>query len=86
MTGRLSVLAVVLGLAGCTGLGAGTATVAAPEERESAALYLWSKRGMDAGELARVYCLQGSSRERRWMRESFEHHAVPAKVTIECPE
>lgn len=75
-----------LGLAGCSALGLGAVSTLAPEERESLAVYVWTKRGADAGELARVYCQMGSARERRWMRESFEHHALPARVTITCPE
>jgi hypothetical protein len=82
---RIGLLLVVVGLAGCSLTGGGAASVGAPEERESANIYVWFKRGADAGELARAYCLQGSKRERYVMRDSFEHHASPAKVTITCP-
>ena len=56
------------------------------EEREAVASYVWHKRGTEAGELMRVYCLGGSTRERRWMAEALAHHAAPAKVTISCPD
>ena len=56
------------------------------EEREAVASYIWHKRGTEAGELMRVYCLGGSTRERRWMAEALQHHAAPAKVTIVCPD
>ncbi|HEY1244557.1 MAG TPA: hypothetical protein VGF29_06955 [Hyphomicrobiaceae bacterium] len=82
---------LALSLGGCspfsaTTTGAGAISVGMPEERESANIYVWFKRGADAGELARAYCLQGSKRERYVMRDSFAHHAAPAKVQITCPD
>lgn len=75
-------LALLLG--GCTAWR--VANLDMTQEREAASMYVWSKRGTDVGDTARLYCLAGSLRERRWMRETLEHHASPAKVTITCPE
>jgi hypothetical protein len=72
----IGLLIMLVALVGCS----------TPRLNEAAALTVWTKRGFEAAELARLYCLAGSSRERRWMREAFEYHSAPAKVTIECPE
>jgi hypothetical protein len=87
MTSIVSVAILCL-LAGCSGLGTGfgAASVGASQEREASMMYLWGKRGADAGDLARAYCVMGSARERGWMRQQFENHAVPAVVTIHCPD
>ena len=55
-------------------------------EREAIASYVWHKRGMEVGELMRLYCMAGSRREQRWMYEALDHHAAPARVTIACPD
>jgi hypothetical protein len=87
MTSTISIAILCL-LAGCSGLGTGfgAASVGASTEREASMMYLWGKRGADAGDLARAYCVMGSARERGWMRQQFENHAVPAVVTIHCPD
>ena len=56
------------------------------EERELASQIRWAVRGRELASYARLYCFDGSLRERRWMREAMDYHALPAVVQIVCPE
>lgn len=44
-------------------------------ERDAAASYAWSKRGQQAGDLARLYCEQASRMERGQFLYGFYGHA-----------
>jgi hypothetical protein len=46
---------------------------------------MWSDRGHTVGNLAGLYCVQGSEHERAIMYQTLNATSHPAKVTIECP-
>lgn len=55
-------------------------------ERETSAHYIWLKRGTTVGELARIYCREGSPHERWEMMEAIRDSSTLATVTIVCRE
>jgi hypothetical protein len=64
-------------------VGIGCATLS--PQRDAVALYVWTERGLATAELARLYCLAASQRERRWMRDAIEAHGS-ARVVITCAD
>jgi hypothetical protein len=73
------VVVVLLALMGCGGAGFGESPY------QGAGLYVWERKGQQAGRLVFEYCFQAAERERKAFWGGVETAAGRVQLTIACP-
>lgn len=69
-----------LALVACVGCG----LIGGTAERDTSVMYLWTKRGHEAGDLVHVLCTQASARERAQFMQALGERVGHTRVTVVC--